>query len=54
LECRCLEGSAGVVVACDAPLTSCAFDIDTTEPDWSLAFRFDLVLRGRQATPFGV
>jgi protocatechuate 3,4-dioxygenase beta subunit len=31
-----------------------AFDIDTTEPDWSLAFRFDLVLRGREATPFGI
>jgi protocatechuate 3,4-dioxygenase beta subunit len=32
----------------------CAFDIDATEPDWSLAFRFDLVLRGRSATPFGI
>ena len=31
-----------------------AFDIDTTEPDWSLAFKFDLVLRGREATPFGI
>jgi protocatechuate 3,4-dioxygenase beta subunit len=31
-----------------------AFDIETTEPDWSLAFRFDLVLRGRDATPFGI
>ena len=31
-----------------------AFDIETTEPDWSLAFRFDLVLRGREATPFGI
>lgn len=28
-----------------------SFDIETTEPDWSLAFRFDLVLRGRNATP---
>ena len=31
-----------------------AFDIETTEPDWSLAFKFDLVLRGREATPFGI
>jgi protocatechuate 3,4-dioxygenase beta subunit len=31
-----------------------AFDIDTTEPDWSLAFRFDLVIRGRNGTPFGI
>ena len=28
-----------------------AFDLDATVPDWSLAFRFDLVLRGREATP---
>jgi protocatechuate 3,4-dioxygenase beta subunit len=27
------------------------FDIDATEPDWALAFRFDIVLRGREATP---
>ena len=31
-----------------------AFDLDTTVPDWSLAFRFDLVVRGRTATPFGL
>jgi protocatechuate 3,4-dioxygenase beta subunit len=31
-----------------------AFDLETTVPDWSLAFRFDLVLRGREATPFGI
>jgi protocatechuate 3,4-dioxygenase, beta subunit len=29
-----------------------AFDLDATRPDWALAFRFDLVLRGRNATPF--
>ena len=29
-----------------------AFDLDETKPDWALAFRFDLVLRGRAATPF--
>src|ERR671921_1749859 len=29
-----------------------AFDIDATEPDWALGFQFDIVLRGRDATPF--
>jgi protocatechuate 3,4-dioxygenase beta subunit len=28
-----------------------AFDIDTTEPAWALAYRWDIVLRGRNATP---
>ena len=28
------------------------FDLDTTEPDYALAFRFDIVLRGPQETPF--
>jgi protocatechuate 3,4-dioxygenase, beta subunit len=29
-----------------------SFDIDATRPDWALAFRFDIVLRGREQTPF--
>jgi protocatechuate 3,4-dioxygenase, beta subunit len=29
-----------------------AFDLETTVPEWALGFRFDIVLRGRQATPF--
>jgi protocatechuate 3,4-dioxygenase, beta subunit len=29
----------------------CRFDPETTEPYWALAFRFDFVLRGRNATP---
>jgi protocatechuate 3,4-dioxygenase beta subunit len=29
-----------------------AFDLALTEPEWSLGFRFDIVLRGRHATPF--
>ena len=29
-----------------------AFDLDATEPEWALAYRFDIVLRGRDATPF--
>ena len=28
-----------------------AFDIDVTEPEWALGYRFDIVLRGRAATP---
>ena len=27
------------------------FDLEATIPDWALAFRFDIVLRGREATP---
>jgi protocatechuate 3,4-dioxygenase beta subunit len=27
------------------------FDLDNTIPEWALAFRFDVVLRGRDATP---
>lgn len=28
------------------------FDLDITEPEWALGYRFDMVLRGRRATPF--
>ena len=28
-----------------------AFDLDQTVPEWALAYRFDIVLRGREATP---
>lgn len=28
------------------------FDLSETIPEWALAFRFDIVLRGRDATPF--
>lgn len=27
------------------------FDIEATEPEWALAYQFDIVLRGRDATP---
>jgi protocatechuate 3,4-dioxygenase beta subunit len=29
----------------------CKFDISVTEPEWALGYRFDVVLRGREATP---
>ena len=28
------------------------FDLETTEPNWALGYRFDIVLRGRGMTPF--
>jgi protocatechuate 3,4-dioxygenase beta subunit len=28
------------------------FDLDSTEPEWALGYRFDIVLRGPGATPF--
>ncbi len=28
------------------------FDLASTEPEWALGFRFDIVLRGRERTPF--
>ena len=30
----------------------CKFELDLTQPEWSLGYRFDIVLRGREATPF--
>jgi protocatechuate 3,4-dioxygenase beta subunit len=29
----------------------CAFDLSETVPEWALAYRFDIVLRGRDQTP---
>jgi protocatechuate 3,4-dioxygenase beta subunit len=29
-----------------------SFDLETTEPEWALAYRFDIVLGGAAATPF--
>ena len=28
-----------------------SFDLETTEPEWAMAYRFDIVLRGRNSTP---
>jgi protocatechuate 3,4-dioxygenase beta subunit len=28
-----------------------SFDLDNTVPEWALAYSFDIVLRGRDATP---
>ena len=29
-----------------------SFDLSLTEPEWAMGYRFDIVLRGRSATPF--
>jgi len=29
-----------------------SFALETTQPEWALGFRFDIVLRGRESTPF--
>jgi protocatechuate 3,4-dioxygenase, beta subunit len=29
----------------------CRFDLEATKPEWALAYNFDIVLRGRDATP---
>jgi protocatechuate 3,4-dioxygenase, beta subunit len=28
-----------------------SFDLDNTKPEWALCYRFDIVLRGKNATP---
>jgi len=28
-----------------------AFDLESTQPEWALCYRFNIVLRGRRATP---
>ncbi len=28
------------------------FDLDVTRPEWALGYRFDIILRGREETPF--
>ena len=29
-----------------------AFELSLTTPEWALGYRFDIVMRGRKATPF--
>jgi protocatechuate 3,4-dioxygenase, beta subunit len=30
---------------------TCRFDLEATQPEWALAYHFDIVLRGSRATP---
>jgi protocatechuate 3,4-dioxygenase beta subunit len=34
------------------PRLIAAYDHDVTEPEWALGYRFDITLRGPNATPF--
>ena len=42
----------GVVPEAARPRLISRFSLADTQPEWALAFEFDLVLRGRDATPF--
>jgi protocatechuate 3,4-dioxygenase beta subunit len=33
------------------PRLVAAFDFDTTQPEWALGYRWDIVVRGSRATP---
>jgi protocatechuate 3,4-dioxygenase beta subunit len=35
------------------PAAIATYDHETTTPEWALGFRFDIVLRGPDRTPFG-
>lgn len=37
---------------CDRERLICEFDLDATVPEWGIGYRFDIVLRGREQTPF--
>jgi protocatechuate 3,4-dioxygenase beta subunit len=41
----------GSVGAAGRELLVARFDLGTTRPEWALGFRWDIVLRGRSATP---
>ncbi len=47
-----LDPISASVPAHALPRLVSAFSIEDTQPDWALAYRFDIVLRGRRATPF--
>ena len=46
-----IDPIAGGVPEPDRQRMVCRFDLDLTRPDWALGYRFDIVLRGRDATP---
>lgn len=46
-----LDPIAGAVPAPFLERLIARFDLDLTEPSWALGYRFDVVLRGRDATP---
>jgi protocatechuate 3,4-dioxygenase beta subunit len=46
-----LDAIANAVPASSRDRLVARFDLETTEPFWALGYRFDFVLRGRNATP---
>ena len=46
-----VEHAAGEDGDVDVRRLQAAFDMDMTQPEWALGYRFDIVLRGRNATP---
>jgi len=46
-----IDPIAGSVPEEARPRMVSRFDIDTTENEWALGYQFDIVLRGRDATP---
>jgi protocatechuate 3,4-dioxygenase beta subunit len=42
----------GSVLEAARPRLIAAFDLEATEPEWALGYRWDIVLQGRKATPF--
>ena len=48
-----LDPIAGAVPAPARDRLIARFDLATTEPNWALGYLFDVVLRGRDATPMG-
>ena len=52
-----LSGKVRVVAGCDPDPKArdrliSRFTMDQTKPEWALAFEWDIVLRGRDQTPF--
>ena len=47
-----VHGSGPPIVRVATWLTHLEFDWETTSPEFALGYRFDVVLRGRESTPF--
>ena len=48
---QAIEHAAGEDRDVDVRRLQAAFDMDLTQPEWALGYRFDIVLRGCNATP---
>ena len=57
MPAQAFEGALRVALAVEArdvdgPRLQAAFDMEATQPDWALAYKFDIVLRGRRQSVF--